>query len=80
MKFSKASELKKYIGHRVEIEYAHDRHRGTCLVRRGVLDRVEGRNIVVSGEHYWFTDVKAHLSVLPNNAVSNFEAKTSEKK
>jgi hypothetical protein len=63
MNFTKASDLKKHIGQIVEWRYAHDRHRGTCLIRRGRLERIEGRNVVVDGEYYWFTDIKRTLAL-----------------
>jgi hypothetical protein len=62
----KASDLKRCIGCTIEIKYAYDHHRGTYLINRGILERIEGRNIVVSGEYYWFNDVKGRISVMPN--------------
>lgn len=53
----RAAELRKHIGKKIEWEYAHDRHRGTCLVRKGVLLEVAGKNVMVDmggvGDWFW---------------------------
>jgi hypothetical protein len=53
----KASEARKLIGKKVEWEYAHCRHRGTCLVAYGVVEEVKGRNIMISGSWKWLPDL-----------------------
>jgi hypothetical protein len=51
------AQAKELIGKRVEWEYAHCRHRGTCLVRGGILEKVQGRNAFVSGDWHWLPDM-----------------------
>lgn len=51
-------EAKELIGKRVEWEFAHCRHRGTCLVAQGRVEQVAGNNIMISGEWRWLPDLK----------------------
>lgn len=69
MKFTKASELKKHIGCRVQWVRSRDTRRGVEYLTRGKLDRVEGRNLVIDGDYIWFANVKDSLEILPNAAV-----------
>lgn len=52
----KVAELRQHIGKQIEWEYAHDRYRGTCLVRQGCLKDVKGKNVYVDmdGTDNWF--------------------------
>lgn len=52
-----AAELRKYVGKTLEWEYAHDKHRGTCLVRKGTLEEVKARNLLIDGEWRWWPDL-----------------------
>lgn len=47
------SEARAFIGKRVEWEEAHDYHRGTYLLRTGILEEVHARNLVIDGEYRW---------------------------
>lgn len=51
----KALEARRLIGQEVEWEYAHDRRRGTCLVCKGVVKEVKGKNVRldVQGSDDW---------------------------
>lgn len=53
----KPAQAKQLIGKRVEWEFAPNRARGTCLVRSGILQDVQGRNVMVSGEWQWLPDL-----------------------
>lgn len=57
MKIEKASQLKKFIGKRIEWNHSFDRHRGTCLCDEGVVNEVHGRNVKIDGEWRWFPDM-----------------------
>ena len=46
-------EAKAAIGKTIEWEYAHDRHRGSCLVAKGVIQEVKGQNVLMSGAEGW---------------------------
>jgi len=62
--FKNASELKKHIGKTVEWTHHHNNHRGTYLVSRGILENVEGRNLVIGGDYFWFANIKKNLRVI----------------
>jgi hypothetical protein len=64
----KPAQAKELIGKRVEWEYSHCRHRGTCLVREGMLEQVQGRNALVSGDWHWLPDMTnlREVSVTPS--------------
>lgn len=53
----RAEWAKKRIGKQVVWEEAHDYHRGTCLIRRGVIEEVKGRNVRISGDWKWLPDL-----------------------
>jgi hypothetical protein len=53
-----AAQLREYIGRKVEWEHSRDRHRGTCLVSKGVLEEVRSRNLLISGEWRWWPDLE----------------------
>ena len=53
----KAKEAKQLIGRRVEWEYAKDVRRGTFFVRHGILEAVQGRNVLISGDWHWLPEL-----------------------
>ncbi len=62
----KVKEARALIGKRVEWEYAHDRHRGTCLVRSGVVEDVQGRNVFIRDVGvYWLPQMENLKEVKP---------------
>lgn len=69
-------QAKELIGKRVEWEFAHDRHRGTFLSRGGVLQDVQGRNALVSGEWQWLPDM-TNLHETESNPPKNATAGTT---
>lgn len=54
----KVGEARKLIGKRVVWEIAHDHHRGTYLLRGGVLQGIEGKNAIVDGDYKWLPDMR----------------------
>ena len=45
------------IGTRIEWEECYDRHRGTCIVRDGLVTDVKGRNVWIDGDAKWLPDL-----------------------
>lgn len=48
-----AKELRANIGKVIEWEHSYCRHRGVCLVARGVIEDVHGKNVLVNGDWKW---------------------------
>lgn len=46
-------QAKLLIGKRIAWDDHRDPRRGTYLVRTGILDSVNGRNVVINDEYYW---------------------------
>ena len=49
----KVATVRSWLGKKVEWEYAHDWHRGTYLVQRGIVEDVKGLNVLISGDWRW---------------------------
>lgn len=52
-----AKVLRANIGKKIEWEEAHDRHRGTCLVRTGTIEDIQGKNLLVDGDYKWYPNL-----------------------
>jgi hypothetical protein len=48
-----AKELRANIGNVIEWEHSHCRHRGVCLVAKGVIEDVYGKSVKVNGDWKW---------------------------
>lgn len=62
----RASYYKQFVGKRIEWEYAHDRNRGTYMVRQGTVEDVQGKNMWVDGDVMWGEDLK-NIKVIEEN-------------
>lgn len=52
-----AKYLRKNIGKQVEWEEGYDPNRGS-FVRSGVLEDVQGKNVIISGDYKWYPDLR----------------------
>ena len=59
MSFNKlnAAQARKLIGRLVQWEEGHDKHRGTYIIRTGIIEEVRGKNIRTESNWKWLPDM-----------------------
>jgi hypothetical protein len=61
----KPTEVRKWIGKRVEWDELIDIRRGTHVIREGVITDVKARNIEINGDWKWLSRL-TNLRLSPN--------------